>query len=153
VHPQVATEAHLAGCAAANQRKFPEFLRTYFKDGFDAYITTRDATRIDEPATLAIARSMHLDVPRFHADMDSDACKARVHADMADLQTWHVNATPTYFNGSVIVGGLPKEIFAEKIEARLKAFTASNVPAAAYYEREIIGKGEKKFRSKSDPHP
>jgi len=73
---------------------------------------------------------------------------------MAELARWHVNATPTFFiNGKPISGALPKEELVQLIDEQLKIVEASGVPGADYYQKVVLGKGEKQFRSKGDPRP
>jgi hypothetical protein len=73
---------------------------------------------------------------------------------MAELARWHVNATPTFFiNGKPISGALPREELVQLIDEQLKLAEASGVPGADYYQKVVLGKGEKQFRSKADPKP
>jgi predicted DsbA family dithiol-disulfide isomerase len=86
--------------------------------------------------------------------MDSAECKAQVETDMSELAKWHVNSTPTFFiNGKAFPGALPKEAFKQVIDEKLKIAEASGVPPASYYDKEVMEKGEKRFRSKVDPKP
>ena len=67
---------------------------------------------------------------------------------------FHVNSTPTFFiNGQHVGGALPKENFKQIIDEKLKVAEASGVTGAEYYDKEVMGKGEKQFRSKKDPKP
>jgi len=70
---------------------------------------------------------------------------------MAELQKFHVNSTPSFFiNGKPLNGAMPKEGFKQVIDQQLKVAEASGVPGGSYYEKEIMGKGAKQFRSKMD---
>ena len=154
VHPQVATPAHLASCAAAKQGKYPQFKNALWTKGFDAYAAARDPSKLGEDNIVAIAHDVGLDTDKLKADMKSDDCKAQLSADMAELEKFKVNSTPTLFiNGTHVGGALPEEQFKQMIDDKLKKFESSGVPAAEYYDKEVIGKGEKKFRSKKDPKP
>jgi protein-disulfide isomerase len=153
VHPP-ARPAHLASCAAARQGKYNPFKHAFWDKGFGAYAASHDPSKLGEDNILAIARGVGLDVARLKADMASPACAARVDHDMAELAKFHVNATPTFFiNGKQIGGALPKEGFQQVIDAQLKIAEASGVPAADYYTKVVLAKGEKQFRSKLDPKP
>jgi len=154
VHPQVATTAHLASCAAAKQGKYAAFKNTFWVKGFDAYAAARDQSKLGEDNVFAIAKEVGLDLDKLKADMKSDECKQQLAVDMAELEKFHVNSTPTLFiNGQHVGGALPVDAFKQMIDEKLKAFDASGVPAADYYQKEIMGKGEKQFRSKKDPKP
>ena len=70
------------------------------------------------------------------------------------LSKFHVNSTPTLFvNGTHVGGALPEQQFRTMIDDKLKRVQASGVAPAEYYQQEIMGKGEKQFRSKKDPKP
>ncbi len=154
VHPQVATPAHLASCAAAKQGKYVAFKNEFWKKGFDRYAAARDPSILGEDNIYAIAKDVGLDVDKLKADMKSDECKKHVDTDMAELAKFHVNSTPTlYVNGTFVGGALPEETFKKMIDDKLKAVQSSGVPARDYYAKEIMGKGEKQFRSKKDPKP
>jgi protein-disulfide isomerase len=154
VHPQVATAAHLASCAAAKQGKYVPFKHALWTEGFDAYAAARDPSKLAEANVLAIARGVGLDVARLETDMKSEACKQQIQTDMQELAKFHVNSTPTLFvNGKHVGGALPESEFRTLIDDRLQAVETSGVPAADYYEKEIMGKGEKQFRSKKAPKP
>ena len=147
VHPQVVTKAHLAGCAAAKQGKFKEFKDNWWEKAFK----TR---KMDDESIQTVAKAAGLDMAKFKVDMEGDECKARLDSDMAELAKFHVNSTPTLFiNGTHVGGALPKESFKQIIDDKLKVAEASGVPASEYYDKEIMGKGEKQFRSKKDPKP
>jgi protein-disulfide isomerase len=151
-----ARPAHLASCAAAMQGKYNEFKHAFWDKGFLPYSQSsgKDASSLGEDNILVIAKGLGLDVARLQADMASPACEARLQSDMAEMQKFHVNATPTFFiNGKFISGALPKDGFAQIIDAQLKLVEHSGVPAAEYYDKVVLAKGEKQFRSKGDPAP
>ncbi len=154
VHPQVATTAHLASCAAAKQGKYPVFKNALWEKGFDPYASARDPSKLGEENVIAIAKGVGLDTEKLKTDMKSDDCKKSVDADMAELAKFHVNSTPTLFvNGTHVGGALPEAQFKAMIDEKLKAVEASGVAPADYYDKEVMGKGEKQFRSKKDPKP
>ena len=70
---------------------------------------------------------------------------------MAELAKFKVSATPAFFiNGKFVGGALPKEGFKQIIDEKLKVAEASGVRGAEYYDKEIMGKGEKQFRSAAE---
>ncbi len=152
VHPQQVQRAHLAGCAAGKQGKFTEFYQAFWEKSFAPYTAARDGSKLGEEAILAWAPSAGLDVAKLKADMDSQDCNGRLAADAQELSKFQVNSTPTFFINGIHVGGaLPKESFKQIIDERLKVAEASGVPAAEYYEKEVVGKGVPQFRSKVEP--
>ncbi len=156
VHPQVVSDAHHAGCAAAKQGKFIEFKNAVWDKGFGPYAASggKDTASLGADNMMKIAGGLGLDTAKFKADMDGAECKAQIETDMSELAKWHVNSTPSFFiNGKPINGALPKDAFKQVIDEKLKVAEASGVSGGDYYEKEVIGKGEKQFRSKVDPKP
>ena len=154
VHPQVVTAAHLAGCAASKQGKFVEFYRAFWDKAFKPYAEARDPSKLGEEAIMSWAKDIGLDTTKLAADMKTPECQQRIQADGQELGKFHVNATPSFFINGIHVGGaLDKDSFKQIINERLKIAEASGVTGAEYYEKEIMGKGEKQFRSKLDPKP
>jgi protein-disulfide isomerase len=151
VHPQYVTDAHNAGCAAAKQGKFVEFKKAFWDKAFAPYSAQRDPSKLGVDNIMAIAKDLGLDTAKLKADMDGPDCKAHVQADMAELAKFHVNSTPTFFvNGKHLNGAMPKEGFKQVIDQQLKIAEATGTPGASYYEKEIMDKGSKQFRSKAD---
>jgi protein-disulfide isomerase len=155
VHPPVRS-AHLASCAAAKQGKYLAFKDAWWDKGYAPYAASggQDVSLLGEDNIVKIAKGVGLDTRRLKTDMESDQCKARLDGDMAELAKFHVNSTPTFFiNGKLVIGALPKEQFKQLIDEQLKVAEASGVPGADYYQKVVLGKGEKQFRSKADPRP
>jgi protein-disulfide isomerase len=153
VHPP-AKPAHLASCAAAKQGKYKEFKDAFWEKGFLPYAQSRDPSKLGEENILAIAKDLGLDTAKLKTDMASPDCEARIKSDMDEMTKFHVNATPTFFiNGKHVGGALPKEGFKQIIDEQLKKAEASGVPANEYYDKVVLAKGEKQFRSKADPKP
>src|SRR3954468_3746502 len=151
VHPQVVTRAHLAGCAAAKQGKFPEFYRAFWEKSFEPYATARDPSKLSEEAIMSWAGDVGLDKAKLKADMDGQECNSRLEADARELGKFQVNSTPTFFvNGIHIGGALPKESFKQVIDERLKVVEQSGVSPAEYYDKEVIAKGVPHFRSRGE---
>jgi protein-disulfide isomerase len=156
VHPDTAMDGHLASCAAAKQKKYVAFKDAFWTDAFGPYKASsgKDRTPMQTDNIVKIAAKVGLDVKRLKADMAAPECRAVIDADMAELDKFKVDATPTFFiNGKHVGGGLPKKDFETLIDAQLQIVTASKVKPADYYQQEVMGKGERKFRSKKDPKP
>lgn len=146
VHPKQVTRAHLAGCAAALQGKFVAFKDNWWELAYKQHQT-------DDQAIERVATAAGLDVDKLKKDMESDACKQRIDEDMAQLRTFGVNGTPSFFINGTHSGAMDKAGFQRVIDGKLKEVDASGVPPADYYDRVIMKDGEKKFRSKKDPKP
>jgi protein-disulfide isomerase len=151
-----ARPAHLASCAAAKQGKYKEFKDAFWEKGFLPYSASqgRDPSKLGEENILVIAKDLGLDTGKLKTDMGSPECEARIQSDMQEFSKFHVNATPTFFiNGKHIGGALPVERFKPIIDEQLKIAEASGVSGADYYDKVVLAKGEKQFRSKLDPKP
>jgi protein-disulfide isomerase len=154
VHPQVVMLGHQAGCAASKQGKFVQFRHEWWDKAFAPYAAARDPGKLGEPTIMEIAKDIGADTTKFKADMDSGECKARVQADMTELGKWHVNSTPSFFmNGKPFRWSGQPDSFKTAIDAEIKSVEASGVPCGDYYDKEVMGKGEKQFRSKGDKKP
>ncbi len=154
VHPAIAMPAHLASCAAAKQGKYLSFKTAFWDKAFKPYSEKRDPSQLGEANILAIAKDLKLDTKKLQADMGSDECKAHVAADMAELEKFHVDSTPTFFvNGHLVSGALPKDQFEELIVAELAEVKASGIAGGEYYDKVVMGKGEHVFRNKKTPKP
>jgi protein-disulfide isomerase len=149
-----AKPAHLASCAAAKQGKYKDFKNAFWDKGFMQYASTRDESKLGQDNILAIAKEIGLDTGKIKADMASPECESRIQGDMAEMTKFHVNATPAFFiNGKHIGGALPKERFKKIVDEQLKLAEASGVSGAEYYDKVVLGKGEKQFRSKAQAKP
>jgi protein-disulfide isomerase len=154
VHPEAVLTGHEAGCAAAKQGKFDEFRHAWWDKAYDAYAAARDPSKLGEPTIMAIANDLKLDTAKFKADMDGPECKQHVEGDMTELTKWHVNSTPSFFmNGKPLRWNGQPDSFNPAVDAEIKSVEASGVPCGDYYEKEVIGKGEKQFRSRGDKKP
>jgi protein-disulfide isomerase len=156
VHPESAMAGHLASCAAAKQGKYTEFKKAFWEKAFTPYAASRGAEpeKMAKDNILALSKEVGIDTAKLAVDMDGDECKALIQQDMNELQAFQVSSTPTFFvNGRIISGALPKPAFKQIVDEELKKAEASGMAGADYYEKVVIAKGEKKFRSKKDPKP
>jgi protein-disulfide isomerase len=152
VHPSTATAAALASCAAAKQNKFEALDTALWEDGFkarrfDVLKTAPDpqcwATSESCSNAIAFARDAHLDLARFKSDMRT--CEAEVQADMRQLTTFGITATPTFFiNGRYLSGAMPIETFESLVDDVLKTANARIIAGgskATYYRTWVLGQG------------
>ena len=147
VHPQVEI-AHLAACAAHRQGKFIEMDALLWAKAFE--------TRQYDDAHIAdLAKEAGLDAGRFAADRKSPDCKAWLQKDQAELQTFGVGATPSFFvNGRFLSGAQPLPAFAQLVDEELKKANdriAAGTPQADYYKTWVMDKGEKKLAAPDAP--
>jgi protein-disulfide isomerase len=152
IHPP-ARPAHLASCAAAKQGKYMAFKDAFWDKGFGPYAASggKDASTLGEDNILKIAQGLGLDTAKLKTDMASPECAQRLEKDMAEMQKWHVNSTPTFFiNGKTVAGALPKDAFKKVIDEELAKVEKSGVPGADYYDKVVLAQGEKQFRSKAE---
>jgi protein-disulfide isomerase len=137
VHPQIATETAYAACAAHRQGRFWEMDELLWEKAFK--------TREFEPAHLEqLAIEAGLDVERYRADIAGD-CRAKVSAEMAELTSLGVGATPAFFiNGRFLSGAQPIEAFRRLIDEELalaKARVKKGTKRKKYYDEWVMKKG------------
>jgi predicted DsbA family dithiol-disulfide isomerase len=95
------------------------------------------------------AAELGIDATKLKADMEGPECNKLVQDDMQELSKFNVNGTPAFFiNGRMIPGGMSKEQFKVLIDEKLKEVEKSGVAPNEYYDKVVMAKGEKKFRSK-----
>lgn len=150
VHPDTATVAHKAACAAGKQGKFVDFMTMFWEKGFGKYVETRDPSAMGREAIDKMAAELGLDMTKFAADLESAACVERLQNDIKELSKFGVNATPSFFvNGRFTMFAGPGP-FKKIIDEELAKVEKSGVPPGEYYEKVVMEKGLKEFRSKAD---
>lgn len=139
VHPQTATAAARAGCAAHRQGKFWEMDEVLWEQAFK--------TRQFEAAHLEnLAANLGLDMDRFRADASATgSCDAEIQGEMADLNALGVGATPSFFiNGRFLSGAQPLPAFQALIDEELKLAEGrvkKGTKPKKYYEEWVVRKG------------
>jgi protein-disulfide isomerase len=154
VHPQRATLAAQAACAANHQGKWRQMAELLWAKAFDAQM---DNDHSFERANMdAIATEAKLDMKRYRADFDG-VCPSELKAEQDEMTRLGVGATPTFFiNGRYIAGAQPIQNFAAIIDEEMeKANDAikGGVKPATYYDQEIVGKGRKQLNGDLEPNP
>ncbi len=150
-----AMKGHLAACAASKQGKFNEFRHAWWDKAWGAYAASRgDKTKLGDEMIEEIGKDIHADVAKLKADMNGADCQARVQGDMQELAKFHVNATPSFFiNGNHFQWTGDPAQFKQAVDEQLQKAESSGVGCGDYYEKKVMGEGEKKFRSMKDPKP
>jgi protein-disulfide isomerase len=154
VHPQVATAGALAFCAAAKQGKAHEMDVALWEKGFKNHQFDKDAvgeggtsqkcweSEAGCPVVLGFAKDLGLDETKMKADMKT--CQQQIQKDMRELQALGVGATPSFFiNGRFMSGAMPIDNFTALIDEELKKANQSGIPAAQYYQKAVIERGQK----------
>lgn len=136
VHPQTATEAAKAACAAHRQGKFWEMDEVLWEQAFK--------TRQFEVAHVEnLAAGLGLDMGRFRGDASS--CNAEIEQKMAELTALGVGATPAFFiNGRFLSGAQPLTAFQTLIDEELKLAEGrvkKGTKPKRYYEEWVVKKG------------
>jgi protein-disulfide isomerase len=148
VHP-FAMAVHLGSCAAGKQGKYLAFKKVIWEETFPDYVSARrDPRMLDEVEVIAAGKAAGLDTVKMQRDLASAACKQRIAADMRELERFGANGTPTLFINGTLTTGRSNAALRRAIDEKLKVVAASRVPSSDYYAEEVIGKGEKQFRSK-----
>ncbi len=157
VHPQNATAAAFASCAANKQKKFEKMDELLWEKGFkqrqfDTPVTLPDGTTqtcwtsVDGcPVVLGFAKEAGLSLSRFKSDMR--ACETEITDAQRELASFGVGATPSFFiNGRYLSGAMPIADFsvvideeAAKADERIK----KGAKRASYYKQWVLDAGEK----------
>jgi len=142
VHPQVATTAALATCAAQKQGKFFEMKAKIFTDGWPE----GRMGDIGEATMTKFAQELGLNMDKFKTDMASDGCKQDIANDQKVLSAVGVRGTPAFFiNGRFISGAQPIDKFKAVIDEELKKAddALKGGQKVEEYYSSIVAKGKK----------
>jgi protein-disulfide isomerase len=142
VHPQVATTAALATCAAQKQGKFFEMKNKIFTDGWPE----GRMGDIGEATMTKFAQDLGLNMDKFKAAMASEECKQDIANDQKVLTQVGVRGTPAFFiNGRFISGAVPIERFKAIIDEEMKKAddALKGGQKADEYYTSIVAKGKK----------
>lgn len=141
VHDQ-AIRPGLAACAADKQGKFSQMKELIWDEGFAK-------GELGDEHIESLAAKAGLDMKKFVADRDSDACMSWLKDDFGVLRKLGVRGTPAFYvNGRFISGAQPFEVFKKVIDAELakanKAI-AGGISASSYYQSQVVAKGKKEL--------
>jgi protein-disulfide isomerase len=137
IHPDEATAAANASCAANRQGRWQGLAELLWADAYDA-------NRFDQATIDAIAVKAGLDPAQYQRDI-TEQCPMEIRSDMALLRRFAVRGTPSFFiNGRYIGGARDLAAFQQVIDEELAKANAAierGVPPESFYEREIVAKG------------
>ena len=149
VHPDTATVPALAVCAAQKQNKFHEMENLIWEKGWTTEgspFPRLEPEKLKQPAMESLAKELKLNVPKFKADLDSEACKQQLADNKALLQKLGVRGTPGFFvNGRYLVGAQQIEKFKALIEEEIKKADEAlkNGAKLQDYYATIVANGKK----------
>ena len=139
VHPQLATDAALATCAAHRQGKFAAFAEGLWTQSWNTASGRPRMKRegLKRPELVKLAERVGLDTAKFKADLGGKACQAKLRRDRADLARVGVHGTPYLFvNGRLYTGARNAAALRKVIEAEAKKADkalASGIRIDQYY--------------------
>ncbi len=146
VHPQIATDAALATCAAGRQNSFARYTEELWKDAWRENAQPRFAKEVlKKDALVALAKKLGLNADRFAKDLDSSDCRQKLQRDQSELSRLGVRGTPTlYINGRPYQGSRAIPTMKAYIDAEIKkadAALAKGTKLQNYYA-SVISKGK-----------
>jgi protein-disulfide isomerase len=136
-HPEEATAAANASCAANKQGRWQAMAELLWTDAYDT-------NHFDQATIDAIAAKAGLDPEQYQRDI-TGPCPLEIRTEMALLQRFAVRGTPSFFiNGRFIAGARNIGDFERLIDEELAKATAAidrGTPPEKFYEQEIVAKG------------
>jgi protein-disulfide isomerase len=146
IHGPPAIPPGMAACAANKQGKFSEMKKAIWQHVFGEGDPDKDKVSVE--SMEKIAGDLKLDMNKFKTDMKSNDCASWIQHSADVLGVLGTTGTPSFYvNGRHLNGAVPFEDLKGVIDEELKKADkaiAGGVPQAQYYQREIVGKGDKK---------
>jgi protein-disulfide isomerase len=134
-----------AACASAKQGKYNEFQAALWKQSWPAPGQPPNKDVLTAEGVIGLATQLGLDPAKFKADMDGP-CKEWISRSMRTLQQFGANGTPSFYvNGRFTQAGNPAG-FKRIIDEEIKKVDESGVAPTDYYEKVVVGQGEKEAR-------
>ena len=123
-----------ASMCANEQGKFWEMHDEIFKN-----------MRALEDADLAkYATTVGLDVAKYKACYGANKYKSQILGDQRKAVSLGARGTPAFFiNGRYLSGAQPLPAFEALIQEELKKAKKTGIASAEYYNKQIVGKGQK----------
>jgi RNA polymerase sigma factor (sigma-70 family) len=146
-HPQAALLARAALAADAQGRFWP----------LHAHLLAHPRERWTPEALARHARELGLDEPRFRADLDGQAARARLEIDQATAEGAGIDGTPMFFvNGRPLTGAAaPAQmpaLIAEEL-ARADRLIAGGAGGRDLYDALLAGGKETRLQSRAPAPP
>jgi len=153
IHGQPAVPPAMAACAAFKQGKYKEMKSAIWTHlwGAPGDRPSLDKDEAQPDHLTRTATSAGVNATKMESDMRSRECMEWVHDSEETLRAFNAASTPSFFiNGRYIAGAQSQDAFEKVIDEELAAANHSQVPAAEYYQREIVGKGLKRVKNRFD---
>ena len=143
VHPDTATDAALAVCAANIQGRFEPYEQALWRGAWSSGPRPRLRREgLKRDALKGLAKGLQMNVERFEADMDGP-CRSRLTVEQRELRELGVRGTPTLFiNGRPYRGPRTAIALGKRIEEeipRADAALKGGVPLAQLYRHLARG--------------
>jgi protein-disulfide isomerase len=151
IHGEPAVQAAQVACAANKQGKYRQVKAALWEGLFkmDGNRPSMKQENANPGAMKQIASGAGADAAKLEADLEG--CKAWVAESTQTLRPLGVNGTPSFFiNGRFLQAlefGQFDALIKEELAKADKAI-ADGTPQGQYYERQIVGKGEKKAKGR-----
>jgi protein-disulfide isomerase len=144
IHGEPAMPSGQGACAAGKQGKYDEYQKAVWKKVWPSpQSPNRDAASLE--SITAVAGELGLDQAKFKADLEGD-CKEWLSRSARTLQQFGAGGTPSFYvNGRFVQAG-NAAAFKRVIDEEIKRVDESGVKPADYYEKVVIGQGEKEAR-------
>ena len=148
IHGEPAMPSGQGACAAQKQGKYQQFQAALWKKSWPAPNQPPVKEALTADAVIALAGELGMDPAKFKADMEGD-CKEWLSRSMRTLQQFGANGTPSFYvNGRFTQAGNPagfKRIIDEEIKKADQAIKGG-IKQADYYDKVVVGKGEKEAK-------
>jgi protein-disulfide isomerase len=146
VHGAPAAKAGTYVCAAAKQGKFVE-MKTVVWNQLWKTENGRPQAQPEQIEKLdEVVASLGLDRGRFAKDVES--CQQWLQSSQRELAAVGVNATPSFFVNGRPLRERSFEAFDKLVAEELAKANRVGIAGGEYYEREIVGKGLKRVKSR-----
>lgn len=148
IHGEPAMPSGQAACASHKQGKYAEFEAALWKRSWPNPGQPAVKEALTAEGVIALAGELGMDTAKFKADMDG-GCKEWLGRSMRTLQQFGAGGTPSFYvNGRFTQAGNPagfKRIIDEEIKKADEAIKGG-IKQADYYEKVVVGKGEKEAK-------
>ncbi|HVK72863.1 MAG TPA: thioredoxin domain-containing protein [Kofleriaceae bacterium] len=145
IHGAPAKPSGQGACAAGKQGKFAEFNKMAFAKIWPNPGQPPNKDELTAEAMERNAAALGLDVAKFKADFAGE-CSEWVDRSGRTLQQFGAGGTPSfYINGRFVQAG-DMGAFKRVIDEEIKKVNESGVKPSEYYEKIVIGQGEKQAK-------
>jgi protein-disulfide isomerase len=148
IHGPPALPSGLAMCAAGKQGKAHEMQKALWGSIW-ASPQQPDREKGTAENVQSLAAGIGLDADKFKADMDSQECQQWLSRSQQTLEKFGTSGTPSFYVNGRFAGGQDYAAFKKMIDEEIKkadAAIASGVKKSEFYDKVVVGKGEKQAK-------